>query len=56
MAIGIRYNRDMQRGVVGDSNGYSYRGLKMSREEVKAFLAEVRKDINNRRIHAYLLM
>jgi hypothetical protein len=54
--IGLWYNRDLQEGLSGMAMAIFTRGLKMSKEEVETFLAEVRKNIDDRRIHAYLPM
>jgi len=40
-------------GLEGYSMALLTRGLGMSNEEVQVFLADVRKDMKNPRIHAY---
>lgn len=54
--LGLWYNQDMQEGVSGMAMATFTRALKMSPEAVELFLVDVRKDLNDRRIHAYLPM
>jgi SAM-dependent methyltransferase len=53
-SVGLWYNRDLQEGLSGMAMAIFTRGLKMSKEEVDTFLEVVRKDIDDRMIHAYL--
>jgi hypothetical protein len=52
--LGQWFNQDMRDGLSGMAMATFTRGLKMSREEVEVFLIDVRKDLNNKKIHAYL--
>jgi SAM-dependent methyltransferase len=54
--LGLWYNQDLQEGLSGMAMAICTRGLKMSREQVELLLVNVRKDLKNTKIHAYLPM
>jgi hypothetical protein len=53
-SLGMWFNQDMKEGLQGMAMATFTRGLKMSREEVEVFLVDVRKDLDDKKIHAYL--
>ena len=54
--LGMWYNQDMQDGLSGMAMATLTRAHNMTREQVEAFLVDVRRDINDKRIHSYLPM
>lgn len=52
--LGMWFNQDMQQGLSGIAMATFTRALGMSREEVEKFVIEVRNDMNDKRIHAYI--
>lgn len=54
--LGLWYNRDMQEGLEGMMMAVFTRAHGMKREEVLEMLEGVRKDINDKNVHAYLPM
>jgi hypothetical protein len=54
--IGALFNQDMQEGLSGIAMAICSRIYKMSKEEVDTLLVDVKKDFNNKSIHAYEAM
>jgi hypothetical protein len=54
--LGLWYNRDLLDGLSGIAMAICTRGLNMSREDVELLLVNVRNDLKDTRIHAYLPM
>lgn len=53
-SLGMWFNQDMHEGLSGMVMATFTRALGMTRDEVELFLVDVRKDLDNRNIHAYL--
>lgn len=54
--LGLWYNRDMHEGLEGMTMATFTRAHGMSKEEVLEVLEKVRKDMDDKSIHAYLPM
>ena len=54
--LGMWFQQDLLDGIHGMSMAVFTRGLRMTPEEVELFLVDVRKDITDRSIHAFLPM
>jgi hypothetical protein len=54
--LGMLFNQDMQEGLSGIVMGICTRVYKMSPAEVEALVVDVKKDLNDRSIHAYQAM
>jgi len=54
--IGALFNQDMQEGLSGIAMAICSRIYKMSKEDVETLLVDVKKDFNNKSIHAYQAM
>jgi hypothetical protein len=52
--LGLWFYEDMHEVLSGMAMATFIGPLKMSREVVEVFLVDVRKDLNEKRIHAYL--
>ncbi|TAQ83846.1 hypothetical protein B7494_g7830 [Chlorociboria aeruginascens] len=55
-SLGVWANADFQEGLEGFSLLALERAMGMSKEEVNALLVDVRRDLNDRNIHAYMPM
>ncbi|KAE8443785.1 hypothetical protein EG329_001379 [Mollisiaceae sp. DMI_Dod_QoI] len=53
--LGLWFQHDLLEGL-NSTRAILTRGLGWSNEEVEVFLVNVRKDINNRKVHAYVVM
>jgi hypothetical protein len=51
--VGMLFNQDMQEGLSGIVMGVCTRVFKMSPADVEALLVDVKRDLNDRSIHAY---
>lgn len=51
--IGAWFKRDMEIGVEGIVMGLFTRVLEMSKEDVAVIVEDVKRDMNNKRIHSY---
>lgn len=54
--VGTLFNQDMVEGLSGIAMAVLTRAYKMTPEEVEALLVEVKKDLNDKAIHAYEAM
>jgi Methyltransferase domain len=54
--LGLWYNKDMQEGLEGMTMAVFTRAHGMTKEEVQEKVGLVRKDLDDKRIHAYLPM
>lgn len=54
--VGTLFNQDMQEGLSGIAMAVCYRIYGMSKENVEALLVDVKKDLNDKSIHAYQAM
>ena len=51
--IGARFQRDLSMAVEGIALGLFVRGLGMKREEADQLVNDLRKDVEDRRLHEY---
>jgi hypothetical protein len=56
MKVGLWTNENLGPGLEGFSLGLFTRVLGWKKEEVEVFLTKVRKDMNDKKTHAYLPM